>query len=117
MAINAAFAPTSAVYSIAGTTSASTGLQLQTPGPGASPQLCITNTGTVAIMVGWGPSAAVAQANANAVPATGANSSDPRTFVVAAGMQVVVTYQAGSFVSLVCASTTATVYLQAGDGL
>jgi hypothetical protein len=117
MAINAAFAPTSAIFSIAGTTSASTAVQLQTPAPGSSPQLCITNTGTVAIMVGWGPSAAVAQANANAVPATGSNSGDPRTFVVAPSLQVTITYQPGSFVSVVCASTTATVYLQAGDGL
>jgi hypothetical protein len=120
MSVSAPFLPTGPVQAIAVTVAASTAVQTTSSSgftTSSGNNAVLTNVGSVPVQVGWGSSAAVAQALCASFVATGAATGSANTFILLPNSQVTISVGPGSFYSTICASGTATLYVQPGDGI
>lgn len=76
--------------------------------------MLVTNTGSVVVFLYWGVSSAEVTANMGTLPAAGTNV---KCYPLYGPSQVTLNLPANAFFGVVAQSSTATIYLQAGDGV
>jgi len=111
MAVSAPFSPCGNTVVISATTTASSAVQVPSSTLGGN-QYRIINSGSVVVILGYGPTSALANAGAATIP----SSTQANCLPLLPGTDEIITFAPNAYFSANCTTGTATLYITPGDG-